>query len=375
MLRAVTSQQTVRAQPVVGIGVHRYHPAIGGSEVHARCLAEGLAARGYDVRVIAPGHDDVSAVTACDVAITYSVSEHNLALARQLVDAGRHVAWLHHPCAVVGPESLELVRRCDGILAMNPKDVALASAAGRAPAEVHRVVPASHPSKAGRAEDRAFRDRYGVEGDYILWLGAWLPAKGPLNLSRRFATLRRHAPDLPVRLVMFGGYGHDMPECERPAPHPDLLCVDRDSDHVPSALAGCAFVAFNSPGHPVGYDANPLVLIEAMMNGKTFVAQHGTPLLGDIGHLGRVVKTDHEWVRAAQRLLMDTGYRAWLERRCASAARRTFNLSTMVDGVESAIQSVLRVRRDRVAARRRYCGAFEAPAVSQALRSGSGSIG
>jgi hypothetical protein len=132
---------------------------------------------------------------------------------------------------------MELVRRCDTVLAMNAKDVALAVATRGHDRDVVRIVPASHP---GKGRDRG---RFGLPrahrhgGDVILWAGAWLRAKGPLNLSRRFAELRRTRPDLDVKLVMFGGYGDGLPDPELPDPHPDIVCVDGNAADLPDALA------------------------------------------------------------------------------------------------------------------------------------------
>jgi glycosyltransferase involved in cell wall biosynthesis len=223
------------------------------------------------------------------------------------------------------------------VVAMNPGDVALAARVRGRLDDVVCIPPASHPSKLGSKDDRSFRDRYGIKGDYILWLGAWLPAKGVRSLSHRFIALRARRPDLPVKLVMCGGYGGNRRGAEFPDAHPDILCVSDCSD-IAAALSGCTFLAFNAPPHPIGYDANPLVLFEAMMNGKTFLAQAGTPILPKVAHLGEVVETDEEWLRAAEQLLVDTRYRRWLERRCLDAHRSTYNLDHMINGFERAIE-------------------------------------
>ena len=355
VLRRSATPRT-RARPLIAVAVHGYDPAIGGSELHAECIAEGLHARGYEVVVLAPRRwgDPLSVrsipvgvhrfvLRRSDALFTYSVSPHTVGIANYAarVRRRRRLAWLHHPCAVAGETSLGILRACDTVVAMNPQDVALAIRARGSRQSVAEVVPASHPRRIGSPHDRTFRRRLGIEGDYVLWLGAWLRAKGVRNLSRRFAALRALRPDLNVTLVMFGGYGGDWPNAEFPEPHPDIVCVSGNSDDVASALAQCTFLAFNAPAHPVGYDANPLVLFEAMMNGKTFLAQSGTPILAKLAHLGRVVDTDEQWIRGAERLLVDASYRRWLERRCCAAYRSTYNLHTMIDGFEHATQTSL----------------------------------
>jgi glycosyltransferase involved in cell wall biosynthesis len=352
LLSRLRVAETHGRKPVIAIVVHGYEPLIGGSEVHAKCFAEGLSARGYPVLVLAPRHwgdplivDSVPVgvhrflLRRCDVVFTYSLSSYTLAVGAYLARLRTRstIKWLHHPCAVAGMASEGLIRSCDVVVAMNPQDVALAVSARGSERDVVRVVPASHPGRIGSVRDRSFRERLAIDGDYILWLGAWLPAKGVRSLSRRFAALRARRPDLAVKLVMFGGYGADSLDAEFPDPHPDIVCIRDNSADVASALAQCVFVAFNAPAHPAGYDANPLVLFEAMMNGKTFLAQAGTPIVPKLAHLGKVVTTDDDWLDAAERLLADLRLRRWLERRCYEAYRSTYNVEKMLDDFERAI--------------------------------------
>ena len=101
-------------------------------------------------------------------------------------------------------------------------------------------------------------------------------------------------------------------------------------------------VVFNSPPAPVGFDANPAILFEAMMNGKTFIAQAGTPILRDIGHLGLVVETDEEWLRAAETFVFDEQKRKELEQSCYRAYKETYNFANMMTDIEGAIQDTIR---------------------------------
>jgi hypothetical protein len=191
-----------RATPVVAVGVHGYEPAIGGSELHAQCVAEGLRARGYATVVLAPrrwGEPlSVNGVPVgvhrfvlgrCDVLFTYSVSDQTIALAEDVARMHRRsrLLWLHHPCAVEGECALDLIRACDVIVAMNPQDVALAVRARGAAARVVHVVPASHPRRIGSPDDGSFRDRFGSKATTS-------SGSAPGSPPRAFAASRAASP-------------------------------------------------------------------------------------------------------------------------------------------------------------------------------------
>jgi hypothetical protein len=78
------------------------------------------------------------------------------------------------------------------------------------------------------------------------------------------------------------------------------------------------------------------------MNGKTFVAQSGAPLVSEIAGLGLVVDTDDQWIEAARTLLLNPNRRAELEQACADAYRTRYNLTAMMDGVEGVIRQLAR---------------------------------
>jgi glycosyltransferase involved in cell wall biosynthesis len=336
-----------RDEPVVVLAVHAYPPRIGGSEIHVRVLAYGLRECGYRPLVLTrrdwsdpltdrgiPVVSAWSVLRRCDAVFTYSVSRLTEEVGWRLLRMGRRPAWLHHPCAVDG-RGHALIEGADRVVAFNGRDVQLTAALCGDTAKVVRVVPAAHESRRGRPG--AFRRRSGISADYILWAGAWLPAKGARNLSERFALLHCRHSDWPLKLVMFGGYGDE----EYPIPHPDIVVVDRNAADLPAALADCLFVAFNSPAPPVGYDANPLILLEALMHGKTFVAQAGTPFLSEIGHLGMVVTSDRDWLAAVETLYTEPGVRTSLESACRKAWLDRYNYPRMLREFEAAVRNVL----------------------------------
>jgi len=336
-------------QPSVLIAVHDYPPRIGGCPAHAHAIASGLHDRGYRVAVLSDragsepfAVNGVRVVTSlsmlhhCDVVFTYSVSTLTERVGRTLSVIRRPPIWLHYPCAVTYA-GLDMVARADRVIAFNPQDAAITKAVCGSAAKACPVTPAVPDSRRGTiADGLAFRTRVG--SDYILWVGAWKPAKGVRNLAHRFARLRLDHPEWPIKLVMFGGYGQE----EFPEPHPEIVTFDANVADIPAALAGCLFVAFNSPAHPVGYDANPLILLEAMMNRKTFVAQAGTPLLDEIGHAGLLVDSDEQWLAAAESLYRNPDRRAALERAGEQAWHERYNYDRMMAELTDAIDAAVR---------------------------------
>jgi glycosyltransferase involved in cell wall biosynthesis len=327
------------------IAVHEYAPRISGAGVHAQWIAEALQAKGYDCWVYAartaaeprrvngiPIITEPRMARYFDVVFTYSAVYPQQCLARHMARLRNRPRWLHYPCACA---SGDMLRGCDLVVAMNPKDVTLAIDVCGSADKVRRVRVGVHESRIGPSGE--FKRKYGIESDFLLWVGAWLPAKGVRNLSDRFLRFRKLHPGKDLKLVMFSGYGGR----EYPAKDKDIVVVDRNSDDVPAALNECLCVVFNSPPAPVGFDANPLILVEAMMNRKTFIAQAGTPLLEDIKHLGIVVETDDDWLEAVRTVAFDADRRRQLEASCFRAYRETYNMSAMMEDVERAIREVL----------------------------------
>lgn len=340
-------------RPAVAVAVGAYHPSVRGDASHVRWIASALRERGYFVIVVAPRVPGqpllvdhvpvvrtVSIVRSCDAVLTYSANETTRACGLELEDA-RRPCWMHHPCATTGGN---LAERADRILALSSWDGRVAATARRDPSHVTRLRPAAHPSRLARRRD--FRSRFRIEGDYILWAGAWLPAKGVAHLSERFTLFCNRHPELRLRLLMFGGYGRR----EFPLAHPRVTVLDGNTRDLPAALADCLFVAFNSPAPPAGYDATPLILLEGLMHGKTFVAQAGTPLLDEIGHLGIVVRSDDEWLDGVDSLVFDSGRRESLERACLAAYHRFYNFDQMMTGLDRSLRELLIARRRRAAA-------------------------
>jgi glycosyltransferase involved in cell wall biosynthesis len=322
--------------------VHHYYPQISGCGVHVQWMAEALQAKGYDCWVCAArargeprGVNGIPIITErrlakyFDVVFTYSSLLLQASVAQRLCRWKDRPRWLHYPCAQSNPQML---KGCDRVIAMNPKDVAVTRAACGGTEKVRRVTVGVHDSRIGRPGE--FRSKYGIRCDYLLWVGAWLPAKGVLNLCRRFMAFRDSHPDRKLKLVMFGGYG----DRERPIADKDIVAIDGNSEDVPSALRDCLCVVFNSPPAPVGFDANPLILVEALMNGKTFVAQAGTSSLDEIGHLGFVVTDDAEWQQAIQTIMYDEARRKEMEAACFRAYREKYNMRTMMAEFEAVTE-------------------------------------
>jgi glycosyltransferase involved in cell wall biosynthesis len=327
--------------------VHAFAPRIGGSELHVQWMAEHFKSRGFAVAVCAPRTrrdprwvDGIPVFSAiwparfADAVLAYTATPFQETMGRYVATLTQRPRLLHHPCALCD-RGLGLVRQADAILAFTERDAEIAREQGVEGARIFSIRPASHDNRKGIAGE--FAARHGITDPYLVWVGAWLPAKGALNLSQRFAAYRERHPEERLKLVMFGGYGTQ----EYPLEHPDILRLDHNMTEVPDALAGCLFLAFNSPPQPVGFDCAPLVLCEAFMNRKTFVAQAGTPLLSEVGSLGVVVETDEQWMTAVERLVGDPAERARLESACHQAYLDRYNMRNMMADVEQAVRATL----------------------------------
>jgi glycosyltransferase involved in cell wall biosynthesis len=270
---------------------------------------------------------------------TYSSTRFSIETARWIYHQKKKPLWIHHPCAVAG-KGLDLIQKADKIIAFNRGDINLAKRICGSDYKVISIPPSSHESRLGKKGN--FRKNSGITCKYILWAGAWSPAKGVTNLVSRFHKLRYRHPKMELKLVMFGGYG----DLEYPPTCEDILRYDRNAKDLPSAISDCLFVAFNSPAPPIGYDANPLILLEALMHGKTFIAQWGTPFLHDIRNLGICVNNDTEWVEAAEKLIFDKRHRDRLEKKCRRAYLKTYNFYQTMLGVEGVLKDIM-IKKDR----------------------------
>jgi glycosyltransferase involved in cell wall biosynthesis len=340
------TSRTRLSSPVVGIAVGAYLPRIRGDAFHAHWIALNLQERGYSPIVIAPKdqtdavppHDSIpvlepSAARDCDVVLTYGVSQTTRSVARILLSMKGRPKWLHHPCST-SRSGISLIQGADRVIAMSSWDERLAAATLSDVTKMVRIYPAAHPSRRGR---RGFRAEARIAGKFILWVGAWVPAKGPRSLSERFLLFRNRHPSLQTHLVMFGGYG----ATEYPIQHPFIRIISGNSHSVPGALEECLFVAFNSPPAPRGYDATPLILLEALMHGKTFIAQAGAPLVTEIGSCGIVIRSDRQWLEGVESLILDHQRRRRLEQLCRQAHEQRYNFAQMMTGIEAAIQGLL----------------------------------
>lgn len=333
--------------PVVVIVVHRYHPHIGGCEFRTRFIAHSLIKKGYYPVILTPREwaqplqvDGIPVIqerrilTICDVMFTYSSTRYSIETSRWIYNQKIKPVWIHYPCAVAR-KGLDLIKKADRIIAFNKVDIELTKRICGTDSKAIYIPPSSHESRLGKPGE--FRKKSGITCKYILWAGAWSEAKGVVNLVTRFHKLRRRHPNIELKLVMFGAYDNR----EYPPSDPDIVRYDQNSEDLPSAISDCLFIAFNSPAHPIGYDANPLILLEALINGKTFVAQWGTPLLQDIMQLGICVNSDTDWIEAAEKLLLDDRYRLTLEHKCRQAYLKTYNFHRTIHSIESVLEELL----------------------------------
>lgn len=332
---------------VVLICVRRFHPVLGGSEFHTLWIARELKKRGYEVIILTerlfsqrfwvqgiPITNHFFLRHACDVLFSYSSCLLLSDFGKRRVRDRKKIPWLHHPCAQEAPE---ITKATDAIVAMNSRDIEIGQKHEKL---IYDMPPFASPDRECTATYKDCAIDFQSMAPYLLWVGAWLPAKGVQSLCRRFKLLKARINLQGVRLVMFGGYGNE----EYALDDDDIIVFDRKSSEVPAALKFCEFLCFNSPPAPVGYDANPLILVEAFMNGKAFLGQRGTPFLLEVSECGILVDSDEEWVEAAWNLLTSSELRNRKEAAAKEAVLKKYNQDTAMDALEKAIKATLSIR-------------------------------
>lgn len=329
------------------ICLNNYRPRIGGLEFQAEWLSDLLREQGYEVIIISQrrfGDPFVwknNRVTSSnfllkkmDLIITLSYSVFVKYIHFYLLKNNLTHLWIHYPCARNDFLPKKAVADCRLVLSMNPEDTRIAFAQGKTNDEVCYVPPFA---KNRKGQLRRFRLKYSISDPYILWAGAWLAAKGVRNLCERFLSLKKLYPETSkLKLVMFGGYGKE----EFPLNHPDIVVFDSNFEDLPDAIADCLFVAFNSPPPPVGYDANPIIIVETMMNGKTFIAQRGTPFFEQISNCGIIIENDDEWISAAMQLISKPHMKSKLETEAYNAFSSQFNIKQAAFSLSKMIAQV-----------------------------------
>lgn len=153
-----------------------------------------------------------------------------------------------------------------------------------------RIVPPGHAPFPSPASGAAFRDRYGIGGPYVLFVGRLASNKGLGTLLEAFVPLARRTPS--ASLVLIGPDGGMRATLESRARALDiasrvkLLGWIADEAMLASAFREARFFVL-----PSEYEAFGLVLLEAMGQGTAVIATRvgGIPEFVEDGRAGLLV--------------------------------------------------------------------------------------
>jgi glycosyltransferase involved in cell wall biosynthesis len=193
------------------------------------------------------------------------------------------------------------------------------------------------------ADNRLFRDKFQVEGEYVLYSGRLADNKGLDVLLRAFSRIK--ATDLT--LVLAGGDWGVKAALEAEVKRLGLEARVRfvgfieDAATYRSAMAGARMFVL-----PSQYEAFGIVLLEAMARGKPVVATRvgGVPDVVSDGVDGFLVPFGDHVAMAAriELLLSDPGLSAQMGEAGKKKALADYSWDTIVERIESIYRDVLR---------------------------------
>ena len=218
--------------------------------------------------------------------------------------------WLRHRLRgfydrrVAGP----VVREAAAVVVQTREEERLLRGLGLALPRLEVVPPGYRPLPAPPAAARAFSDRFGIDGPFVLFVGRLASNKGLLDLVGAFAALAREAPD--ARLVLVGEDGGMRAAVESRVRVAGLERRVRLVGHVADdALLAAAYREATLTVLPSEYEAFGLVLLESLAAGTPVVASRvgGIPEVVEDGRAGRLVPphAPTELARALRELWQD----------------------------------------------------------------------
>lgn len=155
---------------------------------------------------------------------------------------------------------------------------------------------------ACRPDTRRFREKYGIEGPFLLYAGRLDPSKGCDELFRFFRAACRHLPP-ELQLILIGSRVMDVPRDSRIR----YLGMLPEQDKV-GAMAAATLVVNPSP-----FESFSIVVLEAMLSGTPVLVNGRCEVLK--GHVlrsssGLYYETYYGFVEAMRLLLADEALRS-----------------------------------------------------------------
>ena len=173
-------------------------------------------------------------------------------------------------------------------------------------------------------DSRRFRERHGIEGPYLLYVGRIGRSKGSHELFANYARWRASDPAHDVRLVLIGDAEIAIPKTS------GILHLGRLSDQDKwDALAGCAAFVMPSP-----LESLSLVTLEAWAAGRPVIVDARSPVLAGMTRragAGLAYRTPLEFAEICERLVDDAPLADRLGAAGAAFVARTYTWPRVVE--------------------------------------------
>lgn len=262
-------------------------PSITGAEQMAVRTAAALAAQGDDVR---SAGDPTSLATACaswvpDVVHLVDLVDPELGVVAGTLARRLGAGFAITPASVPSfwadeAAGIELCRSADLLFCLTRAEQGMLRDLGVEGPEV-RILPQA-PALLGGGDGRRFRDRHGLRGPLVLFLGRKARSKGYRELLAAAPAVWRHSPD--AHFVFLGSSWDE--DCEAHfRRHRDRRVLNLgpvDNGEKEDALAACELLCL-----PTRADVAPLVFAEAWSYGKPVVS-------GAFPGVGEVIEEDRD---------------------------------------------------------------------------------
>lgn len=261
----------------------------------------------------------------------------------------RRIPLVYTPFYVPGEEYHEgysfrkMLSKADAILACSPLEKQIFMQWGVLPEKIHVVGLGVHPALVKGARGGRFREKYGLRGFMILFLGRCTYAKGLFHLMLAMRRVRKRFPE--ATLVVAGPKSNEYEEFVSNLPkevrngtiYAGVLYGKDKAD----ALAACDVLAM-----PSKTDAFGMAYIEAWLFGKPVIGTNfgAIPYLIKDGVNGILVEFGHvpQISHAIESLLEDANLRRRLGREGREKVLKKYTWKVITDDIERIYEGLLR---------------------------------